>query len=83
MDDEARNFQVAQLAELITNDNTSLDEQDQKKLQKYVDYAKTEFELSEEDSITLVNETFLYLKLKNAKDYDPLQQADKFGAGFS
>lgn len=83
MDDEARNFQVAQIAELITNDNISLDEQDQKKLQKYINYAKSEFQLSEEDSIGLVNETFLYLKLKEAKDYDPLQQADKFGAGFS
>lgn len=83
MDDEARNFQVAQIAELITNDNISLDEQDQKKLQKYINYAKSEFHLSEEDSIGLVNETFLYLKLKEAKDYDPLQQADKFGAGFS
>lgn len=83
MDDEARNFQVAQIAELIVNDNISLDEQDHKKIQKYVDYAKSEFDLSDEDSINLVNETFLYLKLKNAKDYDPLQEADKFGAGFS
>jgi DNA replicative helicase MCM subunit Mcm2 (Cdc46/Mcm family) len=83
MDDEARNFQVAQIAELITNDNISLDEQDQKKLQKYIDYAKSKFDLSDEDSINLVNETFLYLKLKEARDYDPLQEADKFGAGFS
>jgi hypothetical protein len=83
MDDEARNFQVAQIAELIINDKVSLDEQDQKKLQKYIDYAKSEFQLSNDDSIQLINETFLYLKLKNAGDYDPLQQADKFGAGFS
>jgi DNA replicative helicase MCM subunit Mcm2 (Cdc46/Mcm family) len=83
MDDEARNFQVAQIAELIINDKISLDEQDQKKLQKYIDYAKKEFQLSDDDSIQLINETFLYLKLKEAKDYDPLQQADKFGAGFS
>jgi len=31
----------------------------------------------------LKDEAFLYLKLKSAKDFDPLQEGDKFGAGFS
>ncbi len=31
----------------------------------------------------LVNEAFLYLKLKSAENIDPLQETDKFGAGFS
>jgi hypothetical protein len=83
MDDEARNFQIIEIAELIIKDKISLDEQDPKKLQKYTDFAKTEFQLSDDDSIQLVNETFLYLTLKNAKDIDPLQEGDKFGAGFS
>ncbi|MEM2160466.1 MAG: hypothetical protein QXN55_05880 [Candidatus Nitrosotenuis sp.] len=83
MDDEARNFQIVEIAELLVKDNVSLHEQDQKKLQKYYDFAKKEFDLSEDDSIQLVNETFLYLTLKNAKDIDPLQDGDKFGAGFS
>jgi hypothetical protein len=83
MDDEARNFQIMEIAELLVKDRVSLDEQDQKTLQKYHDFAKSEFNLSDEDSTSLINETFLYLKLKNAKDVDPLQQGDKFGAGFS
>ena len=83
MDDETRNFQVMEIAELLLKDNVSINEQDPKKLQKYVDFAKKEFQLSNDDSIQLINETFLYLTLKNAKDVDPLQQGDKFGAGFS
>jgi len=83
MDDEARNFQIMEIAELLTNDKVSLNEQDPQKLQKYYDFAKKEFNLSSDDSVQLVNETFLYLTLKNAKDIDPLQDGDKFGAGFS
>ena len=83
MDDEARNFQIMQVSELLIQDKVSLNEQDPGKLQKYYDYAKKEFSLSGADSVDLVNETFLYLTLKNAKDIDPLQDGDKFGAGFS
>jgi len=83
MDDEARNFQIMEIAELLTKDNISVHEQDQKKLQKYYDFAQKEFHLNSDDSVDLVNETFLYLTLKNAKDVDPLQDGDKFGAGFS
>ncbi len=83
MDDEARNFQIMQVSELLIQDKVSLNEQDPRKLQKYYDYAKKEFSLSGDDSVDLVNETFLYLTLKNAKDIDPLQDGDKFGAGFS
>jgi hypothetical protein len=83
MDDETRNFQIMEIAELLVKDKISLDEQDSKKLQKYHNFAKTEFELSDDDSIQLINETFLYLRIKNAKDIDPLQDGDKFGAGFS
>jgi hypothetical protein len=83
MDDETRNFQVIEIAELLIKDKIPLDEQDPQKLQKYIDFVKTEFKLSDDDSVQLINETFLYLKLKNAKDIDPLQEGDKFGAGFS
>jgi hypothetical protein len=83
MDDEARNFQIVEIAELLAKDNISLHEQDPKKLQKYYDFAQKEFHLDNDDSVQLVNETFLYLTLKNAKDVDPLQDGDKFGAGFS
>ena len=83
MDDETRNFQIAEIAEMMGKDRLDIDEQDQKKLEKYYDFAQKEFHLSREESIGLINETFLYLTLKNAKDVDPLQDGDKFGAGFS
>ncbi|MFM8659262.1 MAG: hypothetical protein ACKOCQ_04925 [Candidatus Nitrosotenuis sp.] len=83
MDDNARNSQIMDVAELLVRDNVSLNEQDQAKLQKYCDFAQKKFSLSSDDSVDLVNETLLYLTLKNAKDVDPLQDGDKFGAGFS
>ena len=83
MDDEVHNSQIAKIADLLIKDKVSLDEQDPNKLQKYLVLAKSKFNLSDNDSNQLINEAFLYLKLKSAKDYDPLQEADKFGAGFS
>ena len=80
---DSYNFQIEKIALLIAQDKTSLDEQDPKKLQKYIDFAKTNFKLKDETAMQLVNEAFLYLKLKSAENIDPLQEADKFGAGFS
>ena len=36
-----------------------------------------------EPAVQLVNEAFLYLKLQNAEDIDPIKKGDQFGAGFS
>ncbi len=83
MSDEIHNSQITKIADLLIKDKVSLDEQDPDKLQKYLVLAKSKFNLSDNDSNQLINEAFLYLKLKSAKDYDPLQEADKFGAGFS
>ncbi|MEX1053859.1 MAG: hypothetical protein WEC35_05605 [Nitrosopumilaceae archaeon] len=80
---DSYNFQIEKIASLITQDKTSLDEQDQTKLQKYIDFAKKNYNLKDEAAMQLVNEAFLYLKLKSAENIDPLQEADKFGAGFS
>jgi len=77
------NLQIEKIASLITQDKITLDEQDLVKLQKYVDFAKTNYKLKDEAAMQLVNEAFLYLKLKSAENIDPLQEADKFGAGFS
>jgi hypothetical protein len=77
------NLQIEKIASLITQDKISLDEQDLVKLQKYVDFAKINYKLKDEAAMQLVNEAFLYLKLKSAENIDPLQEADKFGAGFS
>jgi len=80
---DSYNFQIEKIASLITQDKTLLDEQDLAKLQKYVDFAKKNYNLKDEAAMQLVNEAFLYLKLKSAENIDPLQEADKFGAGFS
>ena len=82
MSNSNHDSQIENVASQIISDKTSLDEQNPKILQKYYDYVKTNFKLKEDDAISLVNETFLYLKLKSA-DFDPLQEGDKFGAGFS
>ena len=76
------NSQIEKIALQIISDKISLDEQNPMKLQKYYDYAKTKFNLKEDLAIQIVNEAFLYLKLKST-DFDPLQEGDKFGAGFS
>jgi len=82
MSNSNHDSQIENIASQIISDKTSLDEQNPKALQKYYDYVKTNFKLKEDDAILLVNEAFLYLKLKSA-DFDPLQEGDKFGAGFS
>ncbi|MGI0022830.1 MAG: hypothetical protein ACRD9Q_08225 [Nitrososphaeraceae archaeon] len=80
---DSYNFHIEKIASLITQDKTLLDEQDPKKLLKYIDFAKKTYNLKDEAAMQLVNEAFLYLKLKSAENIDPLQEADKFGAGFS
>ena len=80
---DSYNSQIEKIALLITQDKTSLDEQDLAKLQKYVDFAKKNYNLKDEAAMQLVNKAFLYLKLKSSENVDPLQEADKFGAGFS
>ena len=59
------------------------DEQEQNKLKKYHDLAKQNYGLDQDEASELVNEAFLYLKLKQAPDIDPLTKGDEFGAGFS
>lgn len=74
--------QVENIASQIISDKTPLDEEDPGKLQKYYDYVKSHYNLKGDDAVLLVNEAFLYLKLKST-DFDPLQEGDQFGAGFS
>ena len=83
MSDSEYNSKIEKIASLIIHDNISVDEQDPKKLQKYYDFVKTNFNLEGEEGIEIVNDAFLYLKLKNSSDVDPLQDGDKFGVGFS
>lgn len=83
MNESEYNSQIEQVALLIVNDKISLDEHDPKKLQKYYEFARKQFQLENETAIQLVNEAFLYLKLKTVDSIDPLQHGDEFGAGFS
>lgn len=75
--------QIEEIASVILLDNMPLDEQNEGKLKKYHDLAKKQFHLQDESAVQLVNEAFLYLKLKESDSADPLQHGDKFGAGFS
>lgn len=77
------NSQIEKIASLIIKDNISLNEQDPKKLEKYYHYVKSNFKMEGELAVQLVNEAFLYLKLQNADDLDPIKEGDQFGAGFS
>ena len=83
MEESEHNLRIEKIAELILSDNISLDEQDQNKLRKYHDFAKQNYGLDQNAASDLVNEAFLYLKLKQAPDIDPLTKGDEFGAGFS
>ncbi len=81
--DSEYDSQIEQLAQLITGDNVALDEHDPEKLKKYHDFARKNFQCDKENAIQMVNEAFLYLKLKTGDSIDPLQHGDEFGAGFS
>ena len=83
MNDEDYNKIIEKLATKINEDNLSYDEQNPETLKQYYDYVKTNFDIEGDNATELINEAFLYLKLKNAGDVDPLQEGDKFGAGFS
>lgn len=83
MNDTQYNSQIEKIASAILEDKISLDEQDESRLKKYQDMAKKQFHLQDESAMQIVNEAFLYLKLKGADSADPLQHGDQFGAGFS
>jgi len=83
MDEAEHNSRIEKISEIILSDNISLDEQEQNKLKKYHDLAKQNYGLDQKEASELVNEAFLYLKLKQAPDIDPLTKGDEFGAGFS
>jgi len=83
MEEAEHNSRIEKIAEMILSDNISLDEQEQNKLKKYHAFAKQNYGLEQDAASELVNEAFLYLKLKQVPDIDPLTKGDEFGAGFS
>ena len=83
MGESEHNSRIEKIAEIILSDNISLDEQEQNKLKKYHIFVMQNYGLNQDEAYELVNEAFLYLKLKQAPDIDPLTKGDEFGAGFS
>ncbi|CAD6522468.1 conserved hypothetical protein [metagenome] len=83
MEENKYNSLIEKIATMIENDGVSVDEQDIQKLQKYKEHVKSNSNLTDDDSMEIVYESLLYLKLKNSDSGDPLQKGDEFGAGFS
>tara|TARA_B100000029_G_scaffold226988_1_gene224785 strand:- start:858 stop:1115 length:258 start_codon:yes stop_codon:yes gene_type:complete len=83
MDDSQRNSFVLQIANVIKNDDISLDEQNSDVLEKYEQFASKELGVSDSDVSEIVNEAFLYLKMQQNSDIDPVKEGDRFGVGFS
>ncbi len=67
MDEEQHNSQIEKITKMMVEDNVSIDEQDENKLQKYKDQTISDCNLSGDDAIKLVYEALLYLKLKNSE----------------
>ena len=82
MDDNFRNECIDKIALKISEEKILTDEPSPETLvylQKYAITLGVDISNTEE----VVNEAFLYIAMKNAKDIDPLTKGDEFGAGFS
>ena len=82
MDDNFRNECIDKIALKISEEKISTDDPAPETfvyLQKYAITLGVDTSNIEE----VVNEAFLYIAMKNAKDIDPLTKGDEFGAGFS
>jgi len=62
MDEELHNSQIEKIANMMVEDNISIDEQDQDKLQKYQDQIISDCNLSEHDAINLIYEALSKIK---------------------
>ena len=82
MDDNFRNECIDKIASKISDEKISADEPSPENLVYLKKFAITlGVDISNTEEI--VNEAFLYIAMKNAKDIDPLTKGDEFGAGFS
>jgi len=82
LDDNFRNECIDKIASKISAEKISVDEPSPENLvylQKFAITLGVDISNTEE----IVNEAFLYIAMKNAKDIDPLTKGDEFGAGFS
>jgi hypothetical protein len=82
LNDDFRNQCIEKIALKITEEKISMDGTSSEiidYLQKFAISLGVDISNTEE----VVNESFLYIAMKNAKDIDPLTKGDEFGAGFS
>ena len=82
LDDNFRNQCIEKIALKITEEHMSVDNPSSETmdyLQKFAISLGVDVSNTEE----VVNEAFLYIAMKSAKDIDPLTKGDEFGAGFS
>jgi hypothetical protein len=82
LDDNFRNECIDKIASKISDEKISADDPSPENivyLQKFAITLGVDISNTEE----IVNEAFLYIAMKNAKDIDPLTKGDEFGAGFS
>jgi|TARA_B110000438_G_scaffold88302_1_gene87807 hypothetical protein len=82
LDNNFRNECIEKIALKITNENISRDEPSSEILE-YLQKFAISLGVDVSNTEEVVNEAFLYIAMKNAKDIDPLTKGDEFGAGFS
>ena len=82
MDDNFRNQCIEKIALKITEENISM-ENPSSETMGYLQKFAISLGVDELNTEEVVNEAFLYIAMKNAKDIDPLTKGDEFGAGFS
>jgi hypothetical protein len=83
MDDSERNSFVIKIVKKLQSDNISPDEHDPEILERYFNFASTELKIEISSIKEIVNEAFLYLKMQQTTDIDPVKEGDRFSAGFS
>ncbi|MBC8250367.1 MAG: hypothetical protein H8E89_02110 [Candidatus Nitrosopelagicus sp.] len=82
MDDNFRNQCIEKISLKIIDEKISVDEPSSETIEYLQKFAiSLGIDISNTDEV--VNESFLYIAMKNAKDVDPLTKGDEFGAGFS
>ena len=82
MDDDLRNQFVEKIATKIIDEKIPYADPSQEVIEYLQKFAITlGVDISNTEEV--VNEAFLYIAMKNAKDIDPLTKGDEFGAGFS
>ena len=82
LDDNFRNQCIEKIALKITEENMSM-ENPSSETMGYLQKFAISLGVDELNTEEVVNEAFLYIAMKNAKDIDPLTKGDEFGAGFS